>query len=113
MTEIETKLGFDKLADSLHRTAIDKGFWDNDADDETFCTKIALIHSEATEVLEAIRKNQGAEAIAEEIADIIIRTLDLYAALYRYGRTRHSLDDVIQLKMSKNKDRPHKHGNRF
>jgi len=106
-------MNLDELAQDLHQTAREKGFWGTEADDETFATKIALIHSEATEVLEAIRKNQGPEAITEELADLIIRTLDLYAGLHRHGRTRHSLHDVLQLKSEKNKERPVLHGNRF
>ena len=74
---------------------------------------MALVHSEVTEVLEAIRKDKGSENVVEEMADILIRLLDLYAAMMNEGLIEHSLDEVLNNKMSVNKDRPRLHGNRF
>ena len=75
--------------------------------------KLALVHSEVTEILEAMRKSQGSEKIVEEIADVIIRLLDVYAAMRNEEIVLHSLDDVLQSKIDKNKQRPTLHGNRF
>lgn len=72
--------------------------------------KIALVHSEATEVLEALRKNQGRDKVTEEIADILIRTLDLHDWLIDLGLATDDLDDTMNLKMEKNESRPPKHG---
>lgn len=48
----------------IHRTSKDKGFYDVDAIDVNFVlSKIALLHSECTEVLEAVRKDQGQEKL--------------------------------------------------
>ena len=104
------------MARDIHETAVEKGFWDNyyDSPNEFICTKLALIHSEVTEVLEAIRKNKGNEAIMEEIADVLIRTLDLYAGMNdRYFDENESLHDVMYEKMYKNSSRPRLHGNQF
>ena len=108
-----TDYGLDALAATLHETAIEKGFWDGEIGYDKIGNKLALIHSEVTEVLEAIRKNKGSEEVVEEIADILIRTLDLYAAMRNTGDLTHSLDEILFSKMEKNKSRPTLHGNRF
>jgi NTP pyrophosphatase (non-canonical NTP hydrolase) len=108
-----TDYGMDALAAILHETAIEKGFWDGEIGYDKIGNKLALVHSEVTEVLEAIRKNKGSEEVVEEIADIIIRTLDIYAAMRNTGDLTHSLDEVLFNKMEKNKARPKLHGNRF
>lgn len=108
-----TEYGLDALSAVLHEIAKDKGFWEGSHDDEKFGTKLALVHSEVTEILEAMRKSQGSEKIVEEIADAIIRLLDVYAALRNEELVLHSLDEVLQNKVDKNKERPPLHGNRF
>ena len=72
-----------------------------------------MIVSEVTEVMEAIRKDKGEEEITKEVADILIRTLDLYAGLVEAGYTRLSLDNSLEEKTQFNKTRPEKHGVRF
>jgi NTP pyrophosphatase (non-canonical NTP hydrolase) len=108
-----TDYGLDALSALLHETAIEKGFWSAPKNFDVFGNKIALIHSEVTEVLEAIRKNKGSEQVVEEMVDILIRTLDLYASMRNGGFVDHSLDEVLFNKMEKNKDRPRLHGNLF
>lgn len=130
--ELVMEIGLDAIAAVVHETAIDKGFWPNkyytlndtalnaqdnldiaEVTEEAIGVKLALVHSEVTEVLEAIRKNQGKTAIVEEMADIIIRLVDLYAAMRNTGQVDDSLDEVVQSKMKKNSLRPKLHGNRF
>ena len=111
--ELVTDYGLDVLAALLHETAIEKGFWGSPKNFDVFGNKIALIHSEVTEVLEAIRKNKGSEQIVEEMVDILIRTLDLYASMRNAGFVEHSLDEILFNKMEKNKVRPQLHGNLF
>ena len=108
-----TDNGLDALAAVLHETAIEKGFWEGPVNHDKLGNKLALVHSEVTEVLEAIRKNHGSEKIVEEMADVIIRLLDIYAAMRNEEQILHSLDEVLEAKINKNKERPRLHGNLF
>lgn len=108
-----TDYGLDALSAVLHETAREKGFWDGEYTHDKVGNKLALVHSEVTEVLEAIRKDQGSEKVVEEMADVIIRLLDIYAAMRNEETVLHSLDEVLQKKMNINKDRPKLHGNLF
>jgi NTP pyrophosphatase (non-canonical NTP hydrolase) len=104
---------FDKLAIDLHKVAVEKGFWPEDVDDIFIAKQLMMIVSEVVEVMEAVRKDKGEEEIAKEFADIIIRTLDLYAGIVEAGYTRESLDYILNKKSDFNKTRPEKHGVRF
>jgi NTP pyrophosphatase (non-canonical NTP hydrolase) len=111
--DLITEYGLDALAAMLHETAKEKGFWDGEYSHDKVGNKLALVHSEVTEVLEAIRKSKGSENIVEEMADVIIRLLDVYAAMRNEDQILHSLDEVLEAKINKNKDRPRLHGNLF
>ena len=104
---------FDDLAIALHEVAVEKGFWPEDVDDIFIAKQLMMIVSEVTEVMEAIRKDKGEEEITKEFADILIRTLDLYAGVVDAGYTRLSLDQALREKVDFNKTRPKKHGVRF
>jgi len=111
--QILTEYGLDALSAILHETAIEKGFWDGEYSHDKIGNKLALVHSEVTEVLEAIRKSKGSESIVEEMADVIIRLLDVYAAMRNKEEVAHSLDEILEKKININKDRPRLHGNLF
>jgi NTP pyrophosphatase (non-canonical NTP hydrolase) len=104
---------FDELAEELHKVAVEKGFWDQGVDDIFVSKQLMMIVSEVVEVLEAVRKDKGEEEIAKEFADIIIRTLDLYAGMVEAGYTKISLDHAFEEKTKFNLTRPEKHGVRF
>jgi NTP pyrophosphatase (non-canonical NTP hydrolase) len=104
---------FDDLARTIHSNAVAKGFWDRPAD-EIFVTKqMMMIVSEVVEAMEALRKDMDPDKLSDEFADIIIRTLDLYAGMVDAGYMSKSLNMAIKEKMSKNETRPKKHGVRF
>ncbi len=111
--DMVTDYGLDALAATLHQTAVEKGFWEGEISHDKIGNKLALVHSEVTEVLEAIRKSKGSESVVEEMADIIIRLLDLYAAMRDENMIEHSLDDILDKKLNINKERPRLHGNLF
>ena len=111
--QVLTEYGLDALSAMLHEIAKEKGFWDGEYSYDKVGNKLALVHSEVTEVLEAIRKNKGSEAVVEEMADVIIRLLDIYAAMRNEEKVLHSLDEILEKKININKDRPKLHGNAF
>lgn len=107
-----TDYGLDATAALLHETALSKGFYDS-LDMNEFnsqAKQLAMIHSEVTEVLEALRKSRGQAAVVEELVDIIIRVLDFYAALRNVGVVHDSLDDTLGMKAEVNNGRPRMHG---
>jgi NTP pyrophosphatase (non-canonical NTP hydrolase) len=104
---------FDDLCERLHETAVKKGFWPEDVDDIFITKQLMMIVSETVEVMEAIRKDKGEEEVADEMADIIIRTLDLYAGLVENGYTNISLDYAVKKKTQINETRPEMHGVKF
>lgn len=108
-----SEYGLDALAAVLHETAVEKGFWDGDTTYDKIGNKIALCHSELTEVLEAIRKSKPKELIVEEFADVVIRVLDLYAGMMNAEMISDSLDEALAKKMKTNSYRPRLHGNLF
>jgi len=103
----------ERLAKMVHETAKEKGFWDGDYNYDKIGNKLALVHSEVTEVLEAIRKNKGQKAVVEEMADVLIRLLDIYQAMTEAGDIRVSFEKVLREKMDTNKKREKLHGNNF
>jgi NTP pyrophosphatase (non-canonical NTP hydrolase) len=108
------------IADDLHNVAKSKGFWnkvykhaENEPikDIDFMLAKLALVHSEISEVLEAMRKQMGEEKIVEELVDIFIRLMDFYAGAKATGWVSSSFDEILERKVGINKERPPMHGN--
>jgi NTP pyrophosphatase (non-canonical NTP hydrolase) len=75
-----------------------------------YSKQLAMIHSEVTEVLEALRKDKGQDKVVEELADILIRVFDLYAGMRINGDVQDSLDQTLKDKAKFNTSRPRLHG---
>ncbi|MBI4262729.1 hypothetical protein HY624_04370 [Candidatus Uhrbacteria bacterium] len=75
--------------------------WGVSPSDIIFAEKIALIHQEVSEVLEAYRKNNmhGRDGVAEELADVLARIIHL-AGIYQID-----LEKAFAKKMKRNRGR--------
>jgi NTP pyrophosphatase (non-canonical NTP hydrolase) len=101
------------MGKSIHATAVEKVFWTEKVDDIFIAKQLMMIVSEVVEVMEAIRKDKGKQEVADEMADILIRTLDLYEGLSENGYVDQELQVAINNKTSFNKSRPERHGVKF
>ncbi|HHX62330.1 MAG TPA: nucleotide pyrophosphohydrolase [Epulopiscium sp.] len=116
-----------EMVEQVHENAKSKGFWDdwkllewkrwndfrelsaeelNVLRNAAIASRLALIHSEVSEALEALRVGDM-ENFAEELADVVIRVADTAGGL------GIDLEGEITNKMEKNKVRGYMHGKRF
>jgi NTP pyrophosphatase (non-canonical NTP hydrolase) len=101
------------MSKDIHSTAVEKGFWPDKVDDIFITKQLMMIVSEAVEVMEAIRKDKGKQEVADEMADIVIRTLDLYQGLVDNGYVDQELQIALNKKTGFNRSRPERHGVKF
>jgi NTP pyrophosphatase (non-canonical NTP hydrolase) len=87
-----------------HTVAKKKGWWEEARNEGEL---IALMHSELSEVLEAMRRHHPKEAIAEELADCCIRIFDYC------GAKNIDLEKALLKKIEYNKTRSYRHGKKF
>jgi NTP pyrophosphatase (non-canonical NTP hydrolase) len=102
---------FSAFAQGVHAIAKSKGWWDTD---RPVTEALVLIHCEVSECVEALRQGNKADRhlpqykeFDVELADIVIRVMDLSAKL------GIDLGAVIKAKVEYNRSRPHKHGKQF
>lgn len=110
--KLPSAINLDALADEILRNAVTKGFHFDEENPKDHAAKIALIHSEVSEWLEAIRRDPNAPSehcpeitcAEEEMADVIIRTLHLAR------KEKMRVMFAILTKMKFNSTRDFKHG---
>jgi NTP pyrophosphatase (non-canonical NTP hydrolase) len=119
---IQQIVAIDDIAKAVHKNAEEHGFYEDIQNVLDYCTvndqprlyaistmnftlaQLAKISSEAGEAVECIQKNKSEDEFVEELADILIRTLDLAAWIGL------PIGNAVAKKMQKNALRPYKHG---
>lgn len=98
---------WNNVADRVHQIAVEKGWWDQERNPGE---AIALMHSELSEGLEALRHDAQDDHLPEfkgieaELADTVIRIMDFAkGANLRVG-------EAILKKIEYNASRPARHG---
>ena len=102
------------LSQEAYHTAKRNGFHENDGQSSQVGMALALIHSEISEALDALRSGNPPDkhltqysSFEVELADAVIRILDLA------GSQDMDIGGAILEKMKYNSSRPYKHGKSF
>ena len=102
---------WNKIAKSIYKDSVNHGFWKEEKNDGE---AMALIHSEISEALEAMRNDNPSSSkiieyssVEEELADAVIRIMD-----YAFGKDL-DVAGAILAKIEYNQSREYMHGKSF
>ena len=100
-----------EIQERVHRTAVEHGWWDSP---RSIGEVLMLLVTELSEAMEAYRegnpeseKIKGFSCMEEELADVIIRLLDLA------GKEGFDIEAAVAAKMAYNEGRPYRHGGKI
>lgn len=108
MSEQAFVKGWNEKSKEAHRNSVNHGWWEGECNG---AEKIALMHAELSEALEALRNGNPASdhipefsGMEEEFADVVIRIMD-YS-----GVIGLRIAEAVEAKLEFNANRPYKHG---
>jgi len=102
---------WNQIATDIHETAKEKGWWDKERNDGEI---IALLHSELSEMLEALRHGNPMDEKVLGFSGAEVEAADLFIRLADYGAARgYRIAEAVVAKMAYNRTREYKHGKEF
>ena len=102
---------WNRISKKVYTNAVNHGFWKEEPNDGE---RMALIHAEVSEALEALRNGNPSSnkiiefsSLEEELADVVIRIMH-----YSFGKDL-DISSAIMAKIEYNKNREYMHGKSF
>lgn len=106
-TELES-CTIDAMIRDVHQIAVEHGWWEDKRNDAE-C--IALMHSELSEALEAMRNNRPNDEKLPEYDKVTVELADCIIRIFDFAGARDlNLVGALNAKIEFNRNRPYKHG---